>query len=85
MPKMVKFRLNRECRDISVNPAKVLYVCHYEHGASSVHFSKDCFVRVQGELEDVARILEAALGESSADLVSDPGSAAVRRPGSEIN
>ena len=30
MARMVTFRLNRECRDIAVNPATVLYVSHYE-------------------------------------------------------
>ena len=61
MQKMVKFRLSRECREIAVNPVKVLYVCHYDHGASSLHFSKDCFVRVQGDLTEVTRVLEAAM------------------------
>lgn len=61
MQRMVSFRLNRECREININPAKVLYVCHYEHGASCIHFSKDCFVRVQGELADVTARIEAAL------------------------
>ena len=50
MQKMVKFKLSRECREIAVNPAKVLYVSHYDHGATSVHFGKECFVRVKGEL-----------------------------------
>ena len=48
MQKMVKFKLSRECREIAVNPAKVLYVSHYDHGATSVHFGKECFVRVKG-------------------------------------
>jgi hypothetical protein len=58
---MVTFRLNRECREIAVNPAKVLYVCHYETGASSIHFGKDCFVRVQGEMHEVIDRIDAAL------------------------
>ena len=61
MQKMITFKLSRECREIAVNPAKVLYVCHYDNGASSLHFSKDCFVRVQGDLAEVTRILEAAM------------------------
>lgn len=61
MQKMVTFRLNRECREIAVNPSKVLYVCHYETGASSIHFSKECFVRVQGALDEVVRKVDAAL------------------------
>ena len=83
MQKMAKFRLCRECRQIAVNPAKVLYVCHYEHGASSLHFSKDCFVRVQGDIADVTRILEAALCEDAtpADVKKFGG----QRPGAEIN
>ena len=63
MQKMVKFKLSRECREIAVNPAKVLYVSHYDHGATSVHFGKECFVRVKGELDEVMRQLETALGE----------------------
>ena len=66
MPKMVKFRLNRECREIAVNVERVLYVCHYEHGASVLHFGKDCFVRVQGDLAEVSRLLEAAMSEPEA-------------------
>lgn len=61
MQKMIMFRLNRECREIAVNPARVLYVSQYEHGASSLHFGKDCFVRVQGDMEDVVRRIETAL------------------------
>ena len=60
MQKMVVFRLNRECREIAVNPDKVLYVCHYETGASALHFGKECFVRVQGDLADVVHSLESA-------------------------
>lgn len=59
--RMVSFRLNRECRSISINPAQVLYVCHYETGAASIHFGKDCFVRVQGDLEEVVARIEAAM------------------------
>lgn len=64
---MVTFRLNRECRDICVNPAKVLYVSHYETGASCLHFSRDCFVRVQGEMSEVVGRIEAALCDTVAD------------------
>ena len=64
MPKMVKFRLNRECREIAVNVERVLYVCHYETGASVLHFGKDCFVRVQGDLAEVSRLLEAATDDA---------------------
>ena len=60
MQKMVKFRLSRECREIAVNPARVLYVCHYDHGASTLHFGKDCFVRVQGDLAEVVLVLDSA-------------------------
>lgn len=70
MQKMVMFRLNRECRDIAVNPAKVLYVCHYEHGASSLHFGKECFVRVQGDIADVVRKLEGG-AEGAGALAPD--------------
>jgi hypothetical protein len=66
MQKMVKFRLSRECREIAVNPARVLYVCHYEHGASTLHFGKDCFVRVQGSLAEVSDILDHAMSEAEA-------------------
>lgn len=60
MPRMLKFKLNRESREIAVNPDKVLYVCHYEHNASALHFSKDCFVRVQGALDEVIRRMDGA-------------------------
>ena len=66
MQKMVRFKLSRECREISVNPAKVLYVSHYDHCATSVHFGKECFVRVKGDLDEVTRQLEAAIGEDDA-------------------
>ena len=65
MQRYLKFRLNRECREIAVNPAKVLYVCHYENGASALHFSKECFVRVQGDLDEVVRRLEGTLCEGA--------------------
>lgn len=65
MQRMVTFRLNRESREIAVNPDKVLYVCTYEHGASSLHFGKECFVRVQGDMAEVVQKLEAALGARS--------------------
>jgi hypothetical protein len=61
MQGMVTFRLNRECRDVAVNPAKVLYVCHYENGASQIHFSRECFIRVQGALSEVVHKIEVAL------------------------
>ena len=63
MQRFLKFKLARECREIAINPDKVLYVCHYENGASALHFSKDCYVRVQGTLEDVILRLETAAGE----------------------
>ena len=66
MTRMVTFRLNRECRDIAVNPATVLYVCHYETGSSSLHFGKECFVRVHGEIAEVVHKLEAAMGDGPA-------------------
>ncbi len=69
--RMVNFRLNRECRDISVNPTKVLYVCHYETGASSIHFGKECFVRVQGESHEVVAKIEAALRSPPFDAARD--------------
>ena len=78
MQKMVKFRLSRECREIAVNPARVLYVCHYENGASTLHFGKDCFVRVQGSLAEVSDILDHALGEAEA---LPPGKKLEARPG----
>jgi len=63
MQRMVTFRLNRECREIAVNPAKVLYICHYETGASALHFSRECFVRVQGDLAEVVHKIEMGLCE----------------------
>lgn len=75
MRRMITFRLNRECRDIAVNPDKVLYVCHYETGASSIHFSRDCFVRVQGAMADVVHQLESNScelpGETSGSAISE--------------
>ena len=65
MPRMVTFRLNRDCRDIAVNTDRILYVSHYETGASSVHFSKECFVRVQGEMKDVIRRIESTADEDA--------------------
>lgn len=61
--RMVTFRLNRECRDITINPEKVVYVAHYEHGASCIHFGRECFVRVQGEVSEVVRKIEAGLND----------------------
>ena len=83
MQKMARFRLCRECREIAVNPAKVLYVCHYEHGASSLHFSKDCFVRVQGDIAEVTRVLETAMSEDAAP--AEVKKFHDQRPGAEIN
>ena len=60
MQRMVTFRSSREDRDVAVNPANVLFVCHYEPGISALHFSKDCFVRVRGDLADVVHRLEMA-------------------------
>ena len=71
MQKMVTFRLSRECRDISVNVDKILYVSHYEHGASSLHFGKDCFLRVQGELADVVRKIEIAMTDAPSTAPRD--------------
>ena len=65
MPRMVTFRLNRECRDIAVNTDRILYVAPYETGASSVHFSKECFLRVQGEIKDVIRRIESVTDEDA--------------------
>ena len=84
MQRMVVFRLSRECREIAVNPDKVLYVAHYEHGASSLHFSKECFVRVQGEIADVIRKLEAAPCET-ADRVREATPGENDRHRTEIN
>jgi hypothetical protein len=67
--RMVTFKLNRECREIAVNADKVLYVSPYETGASSLHFGKECFVRVQGELSEVTKALEnATISEKTAEL-----------------
>ncbi len=77
MQKMVKFRLSRECREIAVNPARVLYVCHYDHHASTLHFGKDCFVRVHGDLAEVAAILDNACEAEALPRET----AAERRPG----
>jgi hypothetical protein len=78
MQRMVSFRLNRECREIAVNPAKVLYVCHYETGASSLHFGKECFVRVQGEMADVVARIEAALCDRAFEVPASSADARVR-------
>ncbi len=83
MQRMVTFRLNRECRDIAVNPSRILYVSHYETGASSVHFGKECFVRVQGTMTEVVQRIEAALNDKAEDL---PGTAhPERRELAEVN
>jgi hypothetical protein len=65
MQKMVTFRLSREGRDIWLNPAKVVYVCHYETNVSSIHFGKECFVRVCGEPGEVVAKIEQALCASN--------------------
>ena len=85
MQKMVSFRLNRECREITVNPAKVLYVCHYEHGASSIHFGKDCHVRVQGDVADVSAKIEAALCDGHFDAPTAPREPAVDLRQAKVN
>lgn len=80
--RMVKFKLNRECREITVNPAKVLYVCHYEHGASCIHFGKECFVRVQGDLDEVVAKIEVAFsGIEEAPTAPVRPADALPRPG----
>lgn len=71
MQKMVSFRLNRECREITINPAKVLYVCHYDHGSSCIHFGKDCHVRVQGDVAEVSGKIEAALCDGTYDAPTE--------------
>ena len=70
MPRMATFRASREHRDIAVNPANVLFVCHYENGVSALHFSKDCFVRVQGDLADVVHTLEQAMAGAATDALA---------------
>lgn len=85
MQKMVKFKLSRECREIAVNPARVLYVCHYEHGATSVHFGKECFVRVKGDLDEVTRQLEAALGEEADEVPADAHALRHKQPTAPAN
>jgi hypothetical protein len=59
--KMVHFRLSLERREVAVNPAKVLYVCINATGSCNIHFGKECFIRVQGELDDVIGRLEGAV------------------------
>jgi hypothetical protein len=81
--RMVSFRLNRECRDISINPAKVVYVSHYENGAACIHFGKECFVRVQGEVSEVVAKIEAGLGERPFEPPNPPDG--VHRSGSEVH
>ena len=71
MQRMVTFRSSREHRDVAVNPANVLFVCHYETGVSALHFSKDCFVRVQGDLATVVHRLELAMAGTASS--SDTG------------
>lgn len=80
MQKMVRFKLNRECREISVNPGKVLYVSHYDNTASSLHFSKDCFVRVQGAVDEVTQRIEVALCDTDTGV-----DMAAHRPGAEVH
>ena len=67
---MVTFRLSREGRDITLNPSKVLYVCHYETGVTSVHFGKECFVRVCGETAEVVAKIEAGLCDRGFDVAA---------------
>ena len=83
--RMVSFRLNRECRDITVNPTKVLYVCHYETGASSIHFGKECFVRVHGEMAEVVGKIEAALGDRAFEAPTAPTAPSDAFTRSEVN
>lgn len=56
--KMVHFRLSLERREVAVNPDKVLYVCINATGSCNIHFGNGCFIRVQGELDDVVGRLE---------------------------
>ena len=56
--KMVHFRLSLERREVAVNPDKVLYVCINATGSCNIHFGKECFIRVQGELDDIIAQLE---------------------------
>lgn len=56
--KMVHFRLSLERREVAVNPDKVLYVCISATGCCTLHFGKECFIRVQGELDEVIAQLE---------------------------
>jgi hypothetical protein len=56
--KMVHFRLSLERREVAVNPAKVLYVCINATGSCNIHFGKECFIRVQGELDEIIAQLE---------------------------
>lgn len=72
MQRLIKFKLNRDCREIAVNPDKVLWVCHYENGASALHFAKDCYVKVEGDLDEVVRRLESVM----TDCGDPPGSTA---------
>ena len=85
MQRMVSFRLNRECREITINPSKVLYVCHYETGASSIHFSKECFVRVQGGMAEVVAKIEAALCDRGFDAPTAPATPADELKRSGVN
>ncbi|WP_158811626.1 hypothetical protein [Beijerinckia sp. L45] len=55
---MVHFRLSLERREVAVNPAKVLYVCINATGSCNIHFGKESFIRVQGELDDIIAKLE---------------------------
>ncbi len=73
MRKMVKFRLSRECREVSVNPAQVLWVCQYDNESSSLHFGKDCTVRVRGDVAEVTRMLETGLGSEAPGAVPSDG------------
>jgi hypothetical protein len=66
---MVHFRLSLERREVAVNPAKVLYVCINATGSCNIHFGKECFIRVQGELDDVITKLE---GQTPARPETEP-------------
>jgi hypothetical protein len=70
--KMVHFQLTLERRDVAVNPAAVVYVCKNATGSCNIHFGKECYIRVQGELDDIVARLEghgpAARRETSEDV-----------------
>ena len=56
--RMIYFTSSIERREVAVDPEKVLYVCVNATGSCNIHFGKDCFIRVQGQLHEIVDHLE---------------------------